>query len=96
MTNKHIKREMKDLFGELGLLQLFEKKIDFILELPFWWSGMMDILEQLQFNDAFKSDNDIQAGLAYDVTGLSTYVEPADFVDGREGFKDGDGKSVQK
>ena len=57
---------------------------------------MMDVLEQLQLNDAFKSDNDIQAGLAYDVTGLGTYVEPADFVDGREGFEDGDGKSVKK
>jgi len=77
MTKKHIKREMEDLFGEL--------------ELPFWWSGMMDILEELQLNDAFKSDEDIQAGLAYDVTGLGTYVEPADFVDGRDGFKDSNG-----
>ena len=55
---------------------------------------MMDILEELQLNDAFKSDEDIQAGLAYDVTGLSTYVEPADFVDGRDGSKDSNGDLV--
>lgn len=45
---------------------------------------MINMLSDL--NVEFANDYDIQAGLAYDVTGLGTYVAPEDFVDGRQGF----------
>lgn len=53
---------------------------------------MINMLEEL--NVEFASDFDIQAGFAYDVTGLGTYVAPEDFVDGREGFSGINGTSV--
>merc|ERR1712021_293255 len=63
----------------MGMTELFND-----LEQPFWWSSMINMLEEL--NVEFANDFDIQAGFAYDVTGLGTYVAPEDFVDGREGF----------
>ena len=55
---------------------------------------MINMLEEL--NVEFASDFDIQAGFAYDVTGLGTYVAPEDFVDGREGFSGINGTNSSK
>ena len=48
---------------------------------------MIDTFEQLELNQNFNGDFDIQAGLAYDVSGLGVFVNPDDFVNGRVGFE---------
>ena len=48
---------------------------------------MIDTFEQLELNQNFNGDFDIQAGLAYDVTGLGVFENPNDFVNGRVGFE---------
>ena len=48
---------------------------------------MIDTFEQLELNQNFNGDFDIQAGLAYDVSGLGVFVNPNDFVNGRVGFE---------
>jgi len=73
MAKKHLKKDMSEIFGSL--------------DLPFWWESMIDTFEQLELNQNFNGDFDIQAGLAYDVTGLGVFVNPNDFVNGRVGFE---------
>ena len=44
---------------------------------------MMDYLLDLKIGGAETDEFNLMAGLAYDVTGLGVYQDPADFVDGR-------------
>ena len=48
---------------------------------------MIDTFEKLELNNNFAGDFDIQAGLAYDVSGLGVFVDPNDFVNGRVGYE---------
>ena len=48
---------------------------------------MINTFQALEIDTTYKNDFDVQAGLAYDVTGLGNYVDPSKFVDGRAGFQ---------
>ena len=55
---------------------------------------MINTFQALELNTDYKNDYDIQAGLAYDVTGLGNYVDPNKFVDGRAGYQNIPGENL--
>ena len=55
---------------------------------------MINTFQALELNTDYKNDFDIQAGLAYDVTGLGNYVDPNKFVDGRAGYQNIPGENL--